>query len=1006
MLLENPVETPPLSGPRPVHRLADGTELLGEYQGSGFQEPKFLIRRSDGQVMQVPSLLYRVASSLDGRHDDAELAAEVAEELDGELTAEQFSFLVEEKLRPAGVVASDDDSIGEAPPVKADPLLALRFRVGVVPERTVWHVAGPLRFLFRRPAWVAAVAALLALDVAILAQGDLLGRVLRGIEVVIRHPGLVLALVVMEMVSLIFHEIGHVTACRFGGARPGAMGIGLYLIWPAYYSTVTDSYRLDRVGRLRTDLGGVYFNAIFLAGVGAVYLQTGQPWLLLALIALHTETVWQFLPSIRLDGYYILGDLAGVPDLFGYILPALKSLVPGRPTHPRVRELRPWPRRVIIGWVAATIPTLLFYLVAFLLVLPHALPVAFRELQKYLQTLEHAVRSGQVLQSILGAFQGFLLVLPWIGTVLITVTVLGTLRRAAVAKWGRGRVQSGAWARVRRGTALAGVGGLAALLLLRIWQVGMSLPASAGEVRLTDGALDSVTRGPVLDVLQPGDLLRRQLAAYAWLTGAFGRHPDVLDGSRELAVLFSAALLACLLVFAARRRVRLMSITLPLLAALVIGPAVGTLAAVSGALAGSAWTGAGLLVLTRHRSRHSRRSGGFGTAVGAAAVAVGVALCPLVLLPLCAGLTVAVTRGTLWAGLPADWRSAATILLVGGAVLTALYAGHGDGGSLQGADREVLLLAAGLVAAGGCAIRRLRPWAAAAASVVLLGALPWSGAGDVLPLVVVMAVLLAVLVTEALVGVPVAERPHPLLRAVLAVPVLLVTVVGGLLMPPSAPALPHAALADWITTPAAPSASLAVPALLWGDLVRDGVPRERLHIAEAGGAGAADWGVATGEVGPDPRVVARFGSGADALTVLGPAGGGTAAIVERASVRQTVAREERAAWQSLGRDLAASPKVQASPTVLGVLQTGAVDVRLLRGVTDLTATHAVSIAALSVADGEDPSRVLPHGALLTMVDGRSTANPAVARSLDRWLSAAPCVPSATKPDPSGVVVLW
>ena len=36
------------------------------------------------------------------------------------------------------------------------------------------------------------------------------------------------------------------------------MGFGLYLVWPALYSTVTDSYRLARVGRLRTDLGGVY----------------------------------------------------------------------------------------------------------------------------------------------------------------------------------------------------------------------------------------------------------------------------------------------------------------------------------------------------------------------------------------------------------------------------------------------------------------------------------------------------------------------------------------------------------------------------------------------------------------------------------------------------------------------------------------------------------------------------------------------------------------------------
>ena len=34
------------------------------------------------------------------------------------------------------------------------------------------------------------------------------------------------------------------------------MGAGLYLVWPAFYTDVTDSYRLGRAGRLRTDLGG------------------------------------------------------------------------------------------------------------------------------------------------------------------------------------------------------------------------------------------------------------------------------------------------------------------------------------------------------------------------------------------------------------------------------------------------------------------------------------------------------------------------------------------------------------------------------------------------------------------------------------------------------------------------------------------------------------------------------------------------------------------------------
>ena len=138
-----------------------------------------------------------------------------------------------------------------------------------------------------------------------------------------------------------FHESGHVAACRYGGAVPGSMGVGVYIVWPAFYSTVTDAYRLSRGGRLRTDLGGVYFNAIALGALGATYLATGSSWLLAVVVLWHLETAWQFLPSIRLDGYYILADLVGVPDLFARMRPILAALTRPRRALPAVAR-RSW----------------------------------------------------------------------------------------------------------------------------------------------------------------------------------------------------------------------------------------------------------------------------------------------------------------------------------------------------------------------------------------------------------------------------------------------------------------------------------------------------------------------------------------------------------------------------------------------------------------------------------------------------------------------------------------
>ena len=51
---------------------------------------------------------------------------------------------------------------------------------------------------------------------------------------------------------------------------------------------------------------------------------------------LQIQMLQQLIPVVRFDGYYVLADLAGVPDLFARVGPVLRSLRPGHPTDPRV----------------------------------------------------------------------------------------------------------------------------------------------------------------------------------------------------------------------------------------------------------------------------------------------------------------------------------------------------------------------------------------------------------------------------------------------------------------------------------------------------------------------------------------------------------------------------------------------------------------------------------------------------------------------------------------------
>ena len=69
-------------GARPAQaglQRADGVALIGEMAGSGYRVPPSLVRRADGQTIQLTPLLYATLHEIDGRRSPAEVAAAVSE---------------------------------------------------------------------------------------------------------------------------------------------------------------------------------------------------------------------------------------------------------------------------------------------------------------------------------------------------------------------------------------------------------------------------------------------------------------------------------------------------------------------------------------------------------------------------------------------------------------------------------------------------------------------------------------------------------------------------------------------------------------------------------------------------------------------------------------------------------------------------------------------------------------------------------------------------------------
>src|ERR1700760_13629 len=75
--------------------LGQGVELLGEVHGSGYKEGAALVRRGDGQMVQLGPLMYGLLEAVDGRRDAAQIAEVMSEKLGRRLSAEQVTRLAE-----------------------------------------------------------------------------------------------------------------------------------------------------------------------------------------------------------------------------------------------------------------------------------------------------------------------------------------------------------------------------------------------------------------------------------------------------------------------------------------------------------------------------------------------------------------------------------------------------------------------------------------------------------------------------------------------------------------------------------------------------------------------------------------------------------------------------------------------------------------------------------------------------------------------------------------------
>jgi multidrug efflux pump subunit AcrA (membrane-fusion protein) len=163
-----------------------------------------------------------------------------------------------------------------------------------------------------------------------------------GIENLFNFQSLFLIwLVVFSVITA--HEFAHgLTCCHFGG-KVHEVGFMLIYFQPAFYCDVSDSWMFpSKRNRMLVTLAGGYFQLVVWGLCNIIWRVTTPDSFInqLALIVVlfsGIQTLFNFNPLIKLDGYYMLSDYLEIPNLRAKSSDALWKWVGGK--H---RSRRPW----------------------------------------------------------------------------------------------------------------------------------------------------------------------------------------------------------------------------------------------------------------------------------------------------------------------------------------------------------------------------------------------------------------------------------------------------------------------------------------------------------------------------------------------------------------------------------------------------------------------------------------------------------------------------------------
>lgn len=161
-------------------------------------------------------------------------------------------------------------------------------------------------------------------------------------------------------IIILLHELSHGIMCKYFGGRVGKLGIALIAFNPAMYCDIS-SVRLfsEKYKKIWCSAAGFMTNAFFVGIFSILYKISDLNFCKIMLILNITSIMFNAIPFIRLDGYWILSFTVDIDNLYKK---SLRKIMFAR----RENEFQGWKDYFILIYGVLNVLVLSYFIITFI----------------------------------------------------------------------------------------------------------------------------------------------------------------------------------------------------------------------------------------------------------------------------------------------------------------------------------------------------------------------------------------------------------------------------------------------------------------------------------------------------------------------------------------------------------------------------------------------------------------------------------------------------------------